>query len=167
MLLDRILDNLFSPTSFALQATRTLDPLDLHWPDLHRRALRATTRTGRPVGILLPLGQRLRHGDILHADDHHLITINLLPTELLIATPPSARHAALIAFELGNLHLPVEITDHEIVTLPDGPALAVCRQHEVPHRLETRRFHPLRSSVLNNPRLALDFRIDRTPTADR
>jgi urease accessory protein UreE len=161
MLCDRVLDNLDSPTAAALLAGRTVDYLDVTWAELHRRSIRSETRGGAAVGILLPLGIRLRHGDVLHVDAERLIAVHHVLSEVLVGRPPTARQTGLVACELGNLHLPVEITDDEIVTLPDGPAYAAFRTHEVPCRIETRRFAPLRASVLNNVRLASTFEIAR------
>lgn len=159
MLCDRILDNLASPSGAALTEGRTIDHLDVTWPDLHRRSIRSVTRGGRRVGVLVPLNTRLRHGDVLFVDDAHLIAINHLPCEVLVGRPPTARQMGLVACELGNLHLPVEVADAEIITIPDGPAEAAFRAHEVPFRAETRQFSPLRASVLNNVRLAQDFQL--------
>jgi urease accessory protein len=160
MLCDRVLDNLDSPTAATLTAGRTIDPLDVTWIDLHRRSLRGTTRGGRPVGVLLPLGVRLGHGDILHADPQSLVAVNLVPADVITGSPKDLRQMGLIAFELGNLHLPVEIGDDSITTLRDGPAEAIFRRYELPFRTETRRFTPLRASVLNNVRLSPTFRVE-------
>lgn len=166
MLCDRVLDNLDSPTAATLTAGRTIDFLDITWVDLHRRSLRGTTRGGRTVGVLLPLGVHLQHGDILHADPQSLVAVNLVPTEVVTGSPNDLRQMGLIAFELGNLHLPIEISDDAITTLRDGPAEAVFRRYEVPFRAETRRFTPLRASVLNQVRLSPTFRVESTNGAD-
>src|SRR4051794_85786 len=63
MLGDRILDTLASPTAMALCAGREVDFLDATCLAPHRRSLRATTRGGQAVGVLLSLGARLRDGD--------------------------------------------------------------------------------------------------------
>jgi urease accessory protein len=173
MLCDRVLDNLDSPTADALRDGRAIDFLDVTWVDLHRRSFRGTTRRGRAVGVLLPLGVRLRHGDILCADPQSLVAVNLLPADVITGSPGTLRQMALIAFELGNLHFPIEIGEDSITTLRDGPAEAVFRRYEVPCRRETRRFAPLRASVLNNMRLSPAFRVEQAaspiqrPSMDR
>lgn len=159
MLCDRILDNLASPTGAVQAANRAVDYLDVTWSDLHRRSIRSVTRGGQRVGVLLPLKTRLRHGDILFVDDARVIAVNHLPCDVLVARPPTARQMGLVASELGNLHLPVDVGDAEITTIPDGPAEAVFRAHAVPFRAENRQFSPLRASVLNNVRLAQDFQL--------
>ena len=163
MLCDRVLGNLDSPAAAPLRAGKAVDYLDVTWADLHRRALRAVTRGGEAIGVLLPLGQQLRHGDVLRVDDRRVVAVNLLPADLLVGRPGTSMRMGLVAVELGNLHFPVEIGDDEIATLWDGPAEAVFRQFEVAYERVTRRFTPLRSSVLNNVRLAPSFRIDKAP----
>jgi urease accessory protein len=159
MLCDRILDNLDSPTAATLIADRAVDYLDVTWADLHRRSVRLITRGGRRVGVLLALNVRLRNGDVIFVGEGDVIVVNHLPCDVLAGRPPTARQMGLVACELGNLHLPVEVGEGEIVTIPDGPAEAAFRAHGVPFCAENRRFSPLRASVLNNVRLAQDFQL--------
>src|SRR4051812_36396562 len=85
-----------------------IDWLDLSWFDCTQRALRKRTRAGLDVRVLLPAGQTLRHGDVLQRDETTLIAVNLLPANVLVASPAGIGAMGRIAVELGNLHVPVE-----------------------------------------------------------
>jgi urease accessory protein len=125
-----------------------LDWLDLTWDECHRRALRKNTRQGRAVRLLLRLGVRLRHGDVVADAADCLLVVDVRPVEVLVARPRSAREAAVVAVEWGNLHVPVQVADHDLATLPDGPAEAVLHEHDVPFAVERRRFEPMPVSGL-------------------
>jgi urease accessory protein len=136
-----------------------IDWLDLTWHDCTRRALRTQTRAGRQVKLLLPVGQALHHGDILFRDHVSTIAINLVPTKVLVATTPEIIKIGRLALELGNLHVPVQITDNEVITLPDGPAEAILERLKVPFNLDIRRFVPERCTVLSMPVRSDDFAV--------
>lgn len=121
-----------------------VDWLDLGWDECHRRALRKVTRSGRPVRLLLRLGTILRHGDVLADAPDCLLVVCVRPVEALVACPRSIREAAAVAAEWGNLHVPVQITADEIITVYNGPPIEVLLTHKVPHAVEVRRFEPMR-----------------------
>ena len=164
MLCDRILGNVASadPARFA---GKEHDVLDVTWRDCARRAVRGRTRGGSAVGVLLPLGTTLRHGDVLVEDDHRIVSVNLLPCEVWVANCADAASLANAALELGNLHVPVEATaDGQLVTPPDGPARGVLDRYAERWRPEVRRFQPLRATVIGtsgNLRLAESFQLKR------
>lgn len=164
MLCDRVLGNIASADP-ALFAGKEHDVLDVTWRDCARRAVRGRTRSGLALGVLLPLGTTLRHGDVLFEDDRRVVTVNLLPCEVWVADFSDATSLANAALELGNLHLPVEVTaDGQLVTPPDGPARGVLDRYVERWRPGIRRFQPLRATVLGtggNLRLAESFQLKR------
>lgn len=125
-----------------------IDWLDLTWAECGRRAARKTSRGGRAIRLLLGLGITLRHGDILwQADDGStVIAINVLPCELIVARPKDARESTCLAYEIGNLHSPMEIhrkgSEIEIVAINDGPIAEVLDRLGVAFDVQTRRFAP-------------------------
>jgi urease accessory protein len=134
-----------------------IDPLDLHWSDLTRRAFRRPTRGGRPIRVLLALGKSLRHYDLLieQSPESPAVVVNVLPDDMLVARPASPQQWAGIAYHLGDLHVPVQVVGEEIVTPRDGPSEAAFDRVGVPFIVELRRFEPqLRSLVeivMNRP----------------
>src|SRR5947208_2796322 len=105
MLCERVLGNLdLEPAPDA-----NIDWLDLSWFDCAQRALKRQSRGGTSLRILLSVGERLRHGDILVQDASAGITvaINLTPADVLVARPRSLCEMGQLAVEFGNLHQPV------------------------------------------------------------
>jgi urease accessory protein UreE len=51
---------------------------------------------------------------------------------VLVARPRSRRECFALAIELGNLHVPVEITTDAILVAPDGPVEEVLERMGVP-----------------------------------
>jgi urease accessory protein UreE len=88
--------------------------------------------------------------------------VNLLPTTVLVVTPDDRRRGLAIALELGNLHVPVQVTDDAIVLLPDGPGEGVLKRYGERYREELRRFAPLRVTVLQSPIVSAEFTTIRT-----
>ncbi|HEX8913408.1 MAG TPA: hypothetical protein VF796_13690 [Humisphaera sp.] len=150
MLCDRVLGRWpGDPDGADLVQDPRLDLLDLDWDECHRRALAKSTRRGRPVRLLLRLGTTLRHGDVVADAADCLLVVRVEPAEVLVARPASAREAAAVALEWGNLHVPVQILDDgSLVTLADGPALGLAAKHGVTVTTEQRRFEPVPISGL-------------------
>jgi urease accessory protein UreE len=57
---------------------RAVDYVDIHW-DQCRSTLKARSRGGEDIRVLLPRGQSLRHGDVLFEDAARAVIINVLP----------------------------------------------------------------------------------------
>lgn len=151
MLCDRVVGryDVGDPAGFAdPTGDGRLDWLDLAWDECHRRALAATSRRGRAVRLLLRLGTTLRHHDVLADTTDYLLVVHVKPVEVIVVRPRSGREAAAIAVEWGNLHVPVQMSDDELVTLADGPAMAAAHKHAVPFEVAERRFEPMPVSGL-------------------
>lgn len=161
MLFDRVLGNVFDDP--ARYAGREYDRVPLGWRDCSRRAVRAMSGRGLRVDSLQPLGQSLRHGDVLADDGTVLLVIDVVPCEVIVADFADAASLASAALELGNLHVPVEAPGGlQLATLADGPAHAVLRRYSSESRILQRRFAPLRATVLGSSvGLAPSFRVTR------
>ncbi|MCW4466077.1 urease accessory protein UreE [Glutamicibacter sp. MNS18] len=73
--------------------------------DLVKRIQRVSTDHGRELGIRLAPGPDLRDGDILYLSDTELITVSVLPTDVLVISPGSILEMGQVAHALGNRHL--------------------------------------------------------------
>jgi urease accessory protein len=143
VLIERVLGNVFDAPGGASASVG--DVLPLSWETCLRRACGLGRRGGRDVRALLPPGVRVRHGDVLlrSPDGAALLAVEVEPCELLLARPPSAAEMATLAYELGNLHAPVQILgDRELLTIPDGPVEALLCDLAVPFQIVIRRFEP-------------------------
>jgi len=79
--------------------------------DLVKRIQRVTTDHGRELGIRLSPGPDLVDGDILHLSDTELVTISVLPTDVLVIAPRNILEMGQVAHALGNRHLQAQFFD--------------------------------------------------------
>jgi urease accessory protein len=120
-----------------------IDWLDLTWLECHNRAGRKQTRAGQEVSILLRLKQSLRHGDLLlQPAIGSAIVVNLLPAEVITVRPGNTTEWCSVAYELGNLHVPIEMSSTEILIPRDGAVEALLERLAIPFELNLRRFQP-------------------------
>jgi urease accessory protein UreE len=160
MLCDRVLYNLHETPPRDERAEESL-PLD--WHQLHERALRAVSSAGRTVNLLLPLGAGARDGDVVHEDADRRIVVRVRACDVYVARPGDSRTMGLIAAELGNLHVPLEIVGEELLTPRDGPAAGVFARYGVHVSLQHRIFQPLRSIALNDAVASPGLKVIRRP----
>ncbi|HEY2587423.1 MAG TPA: urease accessory protein UreE [Tepidisphaeraceae bacterium] len=116
--------------------------VDIGW-DQCRSTLKAQTRGGEEVRVLLPRGQILRHGDVLFEDAARSVVVNVLPCELIVVRSDNPRRLAELALELGNLHWPTQVADDAILFVEEGNALAAVQRIGLSWTRETRRFEPM------------------------
>ena len=83
-------------------------------------------------------------------------------TEVLVVRSAEANSLALLALELGNLHIPTEIIDGELRTIPDGPAQQAITQLGLAFERRVVRFQPRRCAGMPQVRVADDVRIVRS-----
>ena len=164
MLCDRILGNLGDRAPANLVEGRAWDRLQIPWTDCDKRFLRKQTLAGRDVGLLLPVAAVLRHGDIIHQDDALLISIDIPAVPVLVVQPESATDFAALAYELGNLHLPIAIDDALIMLPADEASESLLGRLGAPFTTELRRFQPYACRERINVTVAPECRVVR---ADR
>lgn len=75
------------------------------------------------AGIDLPRGTVLRNGQRLASPDGHELTVKAANEPLLAAVAQSPQALTVIAYHLGNRHVPVQIAENELRLVHD-PVLA-------------------------------------------
>jgi urease accessory protein UreE len=161
ILCDGVLGNVSSLPA-ARFVGKSADLLSLTWLECTRRASRQKTAGGRQVAVLLPIGSTLSHGDVLYEDEGCYIVVEVRPCELWVVTTLDRAGLARVAVELGNLHVPVEVTSSgELLTPPDGPTKGVLRRHGVAYSHCERRFAPLRVTVKSGVSVARSLLVVR------
>lgn len=116
-------------------------PLRVDRWTLAKTRWRGTAGDGREFGF--DLHHPLKHGDRF-ADGY---VIEQMPEPVLVIALPAANAAAELGWTIGNLHQPVQVTDHEIITAEDSGVKALLQQQHIHFRVESRVFEPLRSAV--------------------
>ena len=122
---DAILDNVYDD-GFRIRhpaSVREQDEFEFSWTESHRRFIRKRSRAGRELGVLLPLGSRLRNGDVLFDGKSLILIARLTPAHVLVIAGMSPHGLAEVAYELGNQHWPIEIRDDHSLVVPDDDVL--------------------------------------------
>jgi urease accessory protein len=122
---DTILDNVHND-GFRIRhpdSLREQDEFEFSWTESHRRFIRKRSRAGRELGVLLPLGSRLRDGDVLFVDNSLILIARLTAAQVLVVADLNPHALAELAYELGNQHWPIEIRDDHSLVLPDDDVL--------------------------------------------
>lgn len=89
-----------------------------------RTRLRVTLESGCEAGIVLARSERLRHGDVLQAEDGTQVRVVAAPEKLLEATAAELLALTRAAYHLGNRHVPVQIVNLLTLRLPVDHVLA-------------------------------------------
>ena len=107
---------------------------------LARRRWRGAAEDGREFGF--EVDTPLRHGEVIARNDHGAYVIRQIPEACLIVALPDAPAAARLAWQIGNLHQPVQVTGDALIA-PDDPAVhALFRQLGVDAAPALRIFEP-------------------------
>ena len=99
---------------------------------------------GIEFGTTLPRGTVLRDGDCLVVDEDRLIVMVIAVEEpVFVIAPVSPAEWGLFAYQIGNSHQPLMLTDREIVC-PEVPGMEqVLGYHRIPFTRATRPFTPV------------------------
>ena len=112
---------------------------------LVKRIQRVTTDHGRELGIRLAPGPDLADGDILFRNEKEIITISVLPTDVLVIAPGSIFEMGQVAHALGNRHLQAQFFDAEsdygtavMVVQYDHTVEDFLKHHHTPYQRQER-----------------------------
>ena len=98
------------------------DTVVLDFDDRHRRRMAMTGTRGLEFLLDLETATALRGGDALVLDDGRLVEVVAAPEALAEIRDADLRQLALVAWHLGNRHLPTQFT---------GRALRIRRDHVI------------------------------------
>jgi urease accessory protein len=119
------------------------DRIALGWEErMHGHGRRSSER-GVPFGLALPRGTVLRAGDCLLLDDEQLVVVvEERADPVFVIEPSSTREWALFAYQIGNRHQPLMITDRSLIC-PDVPGVEqLLQQHRIPYTRAALPFTP-------------------------
>ena len=89
---------------------QSIDYLYIEWHQTQRRIQRLVTASGTDISIrFLGKGQYLRDGDVLYEEQDKVILVSILPCEAIVLTISDKLILGLVAYEIGNKHLPLYV----------------------------------------------------------
>jgi len=140
IVLDRVFRERDLPDAARAYARETMT---LGWEERLQMHGRRRSDGGIEFGLALPRGSVLRGGDLLVLDDVRMVvTVAERLEPVFVIEPRSAQEWALYAYQIGNRHQPMMITDNALVC-PDVPGVAqLLHQHGIPHSRAMRPFTP-------------------------
>ena len=101
---------------------RKIDTVGIEWYESEKKLLRKTTQSGEEIGIRIQAP--IEDGDVLYADDSHVIVAEILPSELTVVHVHTMQEMGRLCFELGNRHLSLSIGENEVSVPYDEPTFA-------------------------------------------
>ena len=106
-------------TTLAGAHERVDEVIELAFALRERSRFRATLLSGEEIGVDLPRGTLLRHGDRLRLGDGRVVAVEAAPERLIEVHAHDAVALARIAYHVGNRHVPIQIGDGWLRLLPD------------------------------------------------
>jgi urease accessory protein len=93
--------------------------VELAFEQRERSRLRARLASGEEIGIDLPPGTLMRHGDRLRLADGRVVAVEAAPERLMEVRAADAVGLARIAYHVGNRHVPLQLGAGWLRLLPD------------------------------------------------
>src|SRR5437867_755441 len=119
----------------------TANELEIDRHTLAKRRWRGTAADGREFGF--DLDHPLRHGDVFFQTPTHRYVIAQIPESVLRVALTTPVHAARLAWQIGNLHFRVMLTEGFLL-VEDDPALRQMFEREgIEFTLANAVFQPL------------------------
>ena len=106
-------------TSVTAKFDRAFDTITLDETARHRRRMMMRSDNGIEFLLDLPEARLLNHGDGLLLEDGRVIEVRALPEPLYEVRGRDSRHLLALAWQIGNRHLPAEITEDRILIRRD------------------------------------------------
>ena len=119
------------------------DTITLGWEDRNETRGRRRTDAGIEFAISLARGTVLHAGDCLVLDAVQVVAAVVeQPEAVFVIRPRTAAEWALYAYQIGNRHQPLMITDEALVC-PDIPGVEqMLERHRMPFNRQMRPFMP-------------------------
>lgn len=101
-------------TQFIDHVHDAADTITLDETARHRRRVRMQSDNGIVFLLDLPQARLLRHGEGLVLEDGRVIEVHAEPEQLYEVRGRDEKHLLQLAWQLGNRHLPAQITENSI-----------------------------------------------------
>lgn len=124
--------------------------LTLVFDERQKSRLRATLDDGREVGIFLPRGTVLRHGDRLAASDGTIVRVRAAPETVSVVVATTPLSIARAAYHLGNRHVALQIKEESLYYRHDHVLDDMVRGLGLEVRVEEAPFEPEPGAYASN-----------------
>ena len=105
-----------------------VDCISLTWEERQKSRQKLQTAKGNEIALALPTGTRLNAGDLLPVEEGW-IEVCLAPEDVLLISPRTLQETAFVAYQVGNRHVALEISEDGLKTLYE-PVLASYLRHQ-------------------------------------
>ncbi|HUC82304.1 MAG TPA: urease accessory protein UreE [Flavisolibacter sp.] len=136
-------------SSFATDM-RKIERLPLEWYECSKRILHKKTDSGREVTLkFLKEAQHLQQDDVLYADDHCMIVVEVLACQAVALQPTTMYEMALVCYEIGNKHLPLFYQEDMLLIPYDAPTFRLLQASGLKPELQMQKLvNQLQTTVL-------------------
>jgi len=144
-----IIDRLHPPEIQDDLRAKEEDKLILTWEQRRWMRGRFTTLRGRKIGIALPTGTTLAHGEILYVGAEWYLKIEAAIEPVLEICPSDYNEAVKIAFEVGNRHFPLALEERKILVPDDKVMVRLMERLGAPWERRQAIFDPIGKTQLH------------------
>ncbi len=112
-------------------ARDAVEKITISRPESERLRMRKSTNAGADVGLAMPAGTRLRHGDVVYLADRMMV-IDIEPEKVAVVRlkDTDARTAVLVGHAIGNLHRPIKVEGSRIILpIQSDDEIEMLRRH--------------------------------------
>ena len=118
------------------------DGIELAAHERHLRRKLLVTESGNEVLVDLPLAVMIEDGDHLELENGNYLEVRAAEEDLLEVRGVSGAHHGLLAWHIGNRHLPAQIEGDRILILRDHVIAAMLKQLGAKVEMVREQFHP-------------------------
>jgi urease accessory protein len=119
------------------------DTLTLGWEDRRHVHGRRQSDGGIAIGLSLPRGTMLRGGDcVVVAEARTVIVVVERPEPVFLIEPRTPQEWGLFAYQIGNRHQPLMVTEHGLVCPNVDGVEQLLEQYRIPFARTTLPFTP-------------------------
>jgi urease accessory protein len=119
-----------------------VDRVSLTWDERQKSRQQLRTAAGKEIALALPTGTRLSAGDLLPIEEGW-IEVHLAHEDVLLIRPRTLQETAFVAYQVGNRHLALEITENGLKTLYEPTLASYLRQQGIPVEQAQLAFTPI------------------------
>tara|TARA_Y100001934_G_C12347417_1_gene773562 strand:- start:313 stop:786 length:474 start_codon:yes stop_codon:yes gene_type:complete len=113
---------------------------------LQKRRWRGKAEDG--VDFAFEMSETIHHGSVFYQTESHLYRICQLSEKVItIKLDCSSNEAANIGWQIGNLHMPMEVTESQIRVVDDPAVRNLFQNMGIDYQLKSEIFQPIKGAI--------------------